>query len=91
MEEKSICGMIMAVLLDKRVESATEVQRTLTEHGCIIRMRLGLHEASKDYCTEDGLILLHTIGTVEEAQALEAALVAIPGVRVKSMGLNEAH
>lgn len=87
MDRPSACGTIMAVLLDKRVESAVEVQKALTKHGCVIRVRLGLHETSKDYCADEGLILLQLCATGEEVAALEADLTAIAGVRVKSMSL----
>ena len=89
MEDQGFCGSIMAVLLSKRAESALEVQKVLTEHGCIIRMRLGLHEASKDYCAEEGLILLHVSGSGEEAAALERDLSSVEGVRVKTMELRD--
>jgi hypothetical protein len=79
----------MAVLLARRVDSATEVQRILTKHGCMIRMRLGLHETSKDYCAEDGLILLQLCGEPQEYAALEADLSALDGVRVKTLRLDE--
>ena len=82
------CGAIMAVRLDKRVQSAVQVQEALTKHGCAIRMRLGLHETSKDYCAEEGLILLQVCATAEETAALAADLSAIEGVRVKQMVLD---
>jgi hypothetical protein len=62
MESQSLCDVVMAVLRNKRVESALEGQKVLTKHGCLIRVRLGLHETSKAYCAEDGLILLHLCG-----------------------------
>ena len=82
------CGTIMAVRLTRRVNSAVQVQEALTKHGCVIRMRLGLHETSKDYCAEDGLILLQVCATAEETAALEADLAALEGVRVKTMALD---
>ncbi len=82
------CGAIMALRLDKRMQTAVPVQEVLTRHGCAIRMRLGLHEASKDYCAEEGLILLQVCGTEQEVLALEADLGALEGVRVKKMTLD---
>ena len=84
----SNCGIIMALRLDKRVQSAVKMQEVLTTHGCAIRMRLGLHEASKDYCAEEGLILLQVCATPDEAAALESDLAAIEGIRVKTMSLD---
>jgi hypothetical protein len=82
------CGTIMAVRLARRVDSALQVQEVLTKHGCAIRMRLGLHETAKDYCAEEGLILLQVCATAEETAALEADLAAVHGVRVKTMALD---
>ena len=82
------CGTIMSLRLTRRVDSARQVQEVLTKHGCAIRMRLGLHETSKDYCSEDGLILLQICATPEETAALEADLASVEGVRVKTMGLD---
>jgi hypothetical protein len=89
MEDQSVCGLIMAMLLSKRVESAVEVQKILTQYGCSIRMRLGLHEASKDYCAEEGLIVLHVCGSEEEAAGLERELSSLEGVRVKTLELKD--
>ncbi len=76
--------VIMAVLLDRRREEALKVQEVLTNHGCIIKVRLGIHEVEKN-CSEGGLILLHLYGTNDEIKNLETALLECKGVRVKSM------
>lgn len=49
---------IMAIKLLPRNEVAPKVQEILTKHGCIIKTRLGLHEASKEACSQAGLIIL---------------------------------
>lgn len=49
---------IIAIKLSPRNSVAPKVQEVLTEYGCIIKTRLGLHEASKDKCSSAGLILL---------------------------------
>lgn len=77
--------IIMAVAIDPRSEHAPQVQTVLTKHGCIISTRLGLHEISKDYCSNRGLILLHINGETEEVNALEKDLQDIEGVKVKHM------
>jgi len=74
----------MAVTLSKRIAEAVKVQETLTRHGCIIRMRLGLHETG-DVCADDGLVLLHLCGTAKEVAALKTDLNKIKGVKAKTM------
>jgi len=76
---------IMAVAIDPRSEHAPQVQTVLTKHGCIINTRLGLHEASKDHCSNRGLIILHINGETEQFSDLKRELEDVEGVKVKHM------
>jgi len=78
------CRTIMAVTISKRFAEAVKVQQALTKHGCIIKLRVGLHEAG-NVCADDGLVLLHLCGTKKEITALKADLDKIKGVRAKTM------
>lgn len=80
------CYHLMAVLINHRVENAVQVQQALTKHGCIIKVRLGLHETD-NVCADDGLVLLQLGGSEEERKALENELNAIPGVKAKSLDI----
>jgi hypothetical protein len=82
------CGWVVAFKLDQRVENATKVQEVLTKHGCIIKARLGLHETSKDYCANYGLIILQCCGSSEDIDRLLADLNAVAGVTAKSICLD---
>ncbi|OQA01338.1 MAG: hypothetical protein BWY69_01398 [Planctomycetes bacterium ADurb.Bin401] len=61
------------------------VQPILTEYGCYIKTRLGLHEAGKDFCSPNGLILLELAGDPKKGEELEKKLMSIEGVSVKKM------
>ena len=78
------CYNIMAVLVNHRSKSAQELQDALTTHGCIIKMRLGLHEAD-NVCSEEGLILLQLGGDGAERKELEEDLNSIKGVKAKTL------
>jgi hypothetical protein len=78
----------MAILQENRVETAPKVQDILTEFGCFIRVRLGLHDAAIDQCTNTGLILLQLCGEDIPVKDMEAKLRAIPNVKVKTMDLD---
>ncbi|HHV19830.1 MAG TPA: hypothetical protein GXZ27_13500 [Thermoanaerobacterales bacterium] len=78
------CYNLMAVLINHRSKNAQEVQETLTKHGCIIKMRLGLHEAD-NACSEEGLIILQLGGDDTERDNLEKDLNSIEGVKAKSL------
>ena len=78
--------VIMGISIQRRSEAAKDVQDALTECGCFIRTRLGLHQASDEHCGEDGLIVLEFIpGASEHALELKRKLSGIPSVSVKTM------
>lgn len=81
------CYNIMALLIDRRSKNAVKIQEVLTEYGCIIRMRLGLHE-SGDACSEEGLVVLQVCGTDKDVKELENALNAVEGTTVKTMSIS---
>ena len=81
------CYNVMSVLTNKRVENVNEMQRVLTESGCIIKTRLGIHDASEDYCSNEGLIILNLVGSEEEIASLEEKLNEIPGIKAKTSRL----
>ena len=82
------CSTIMAILQENRVETAPKVQDVLTEYGCNIRLRLGLHDAALGACSNTGMILLQLCGEQEQNQALEQKLRSSPYVKVKIMALD---
>lgn len=57
---------VVLIKIDHRASEATKVQSILTEYGCNIKVRLGLHEVSKEYCANDGLVVLEVEGEVGE-------------------------
>ena len=78
---------ILGVHIHNRGENAVRVQQLLTEYGCNIKTRLGLHEV-ENANSPNGLVLLEMFG--EEARCLELAdkLDAIPGIEVQKMVFN---
>jgi len=57
---------VILVKIDHRSSEAAKVQHILTEFGCSIKVRLGLHEVSKEFCANDGLVILEVEGSTEE-------------------------
>lgn len=82
------CYYVVGIRMDNRVGNALKLQEALTKNGCMIRARLGLHEASEAFCANDGLIVLQPCGTPEEVAQLVSDLNGIPGVRAKLIDLN---
>ena len=74
---------VMLIKVDQRVKKAGDVQALLTKYGCSIKMRLGLHEADSDACSNQGLIILQLRGDGEELKKFEQELNEIEGVKAK--------
>lgn len=77
------CYNIMVMLLNNRVKNAVKLQEVLTDSGCMIKTRLGLHEANGEACSNDGLIILQLSGADEDIDALEKKLNSLDGVKAK--------
>jgi hypothetical protein len=82
--------IVMGVHITERVKHAGDVQKVLTEFGCQIRTRLGLHEADKKVCSPNGMILLDLVDDDVQVAGLKSKLTAIDGVEVQSMVFDHA-
>ena len=56
--------LIFGVHITNRVKRVPEIQKVLTEFGCSIKTRLGLHEADAKVCSPNGLIILEMVGEI---------------------------
>lgn len=77
--------IVLGVQVTNRVEKIMDVQKVLTEHGCNIRTRLGLHEVSKKSCSPTGLLIVDTFGDEADILAMEKKLKKIKGLVVRKM------
>ena len=76
--------VIMGIRLDNRANTAIEFQKILTNFGCIIKTRLGLHDVSGNKCAPNGIILLEVIDD-KEAEVFEKELCTIDGIEIQLM------
>ncbi|MCL1971664.1 MAG: hypothetical protein FWG57_01595 [Endomicrobia bacterium] len=76
---------ILILSVEKRKETALKVQKVLTESGCFIKTRLGLHESGEGKCSDTGLIILQLEASSAEIKALISNLKKIKGVKVNSV------
>ena len=81
------CKSIMVVLVSKRSKAAVEVQKLLTEWGCSIKTRLGIHDGVGNQCSDSGLIILEMVGEAAKISELKTKLSALDGVDVKLVEL----
>ena len=83
------CYQIMAVRIMNRDESAVAVQKVLTEYGCSIVTRLGLHDQSDHgTCSPSGLLVLQLCSDEATSKALESKLNALNGVKARLTDLS---
>lgn len=80
---------IIGIQITDRVKEAARVQDIMTKFGCTIKTRLGLHEVTENFCSQNGLILLELTGNPTEFPKLENALLSVPGLGVKKMIFQE--
>ncbi len=75
---------IMALRVNNRRVKAQAIQNVLTEYGCVVKVRLGLHETA-DECSDEGLIMIQLQGGKDEHKVMEEALNNIEGLKAVSM------
>jgi hypothetical protein len=76
---------VLGIQVTNRVENVPEVQKVLTQYGCNIRTRLGLHEVADSVCSTHGLLILETYGAEAAILEMEASLKKIKGLIVQKM------
>ncbi|KKI51716.1 hypothetical protein CHK_0883 [Christensenella hongkongensis] len=85
---KMNCYYIIGLRLNHRTSNAIKLQQALTEYGCNIKMRVGLHETSEEFCADDGVIMLQACGDKETVEKMVAAFNDVEGVTAKMLDLN---
>jgi len=77
--------LIIGIHISDRVHNVPGVQNLLTEYGCSIKTRIGLHAVDDKFCSPNGLILLEMAGPEKPTFELIEKLKAIGGVDVQTM------
>ena len=76
--------IILGVHIIDRTNRAVTVQSILTEFGCQIKTRIGLHDVHEGFCSPSGLVLLEAIDMPETYEMIEK-LQALDGVDLQKM------
>jgi len=77
--------IILGVQVTNRLQNVSEVQKVLSEYGCNIKTRLGLHDVNENYCSTTGLLLMETYGDEKSILEMETKLRAIDGLVIQKM------
>jgi len=76
---------LMGIVIGNRKDYAPAVQEVLTEYGCIIKMRIGLHEGIENSCSNEGFIILNLNDDDKKIDSFIKDLENIESVRVKNI------
>lgn len=79
------------IVVNKRQNEAVTVQKILTEWGCLIKTRLGLHDGVLDECSDVGSIILEMVGDAEKHKELVRKLNLLAGVSAKLIDIPIKH
>lgn len=85
MTKKMEKHIILGVHITDRTKNVAMVQQVLSEFGCFIKTRLGLHETTDDFCSPNGLLLLEMLDDDRQVTGLTHRLKEIEGVEVQQM------
>lgn len=77
--------LIYGVHITDRLHKATDVQKILTEYGCHVKTRIGLHEVSDEFCAPNGLLILEMFGDEGKCREAFDKLNALEGVEAKDI------
>jgi hypothetical protein len=78
---------LIAVKVSDREGVAQDLQKVLTKHGCLIKVRLGLHDMPANACSPAGLVIMEVEGEAAEIKALVDGLNALASVSAKQLSL----
>lgn len=76
---------IIGIRVTNRMKEAPKLQQLMSEYGCYIKTRIGLHEVQEDFCSENGIILLELFGDMKMKDEFEAKLNALEGIEMQRM------
>jgi hypothetical protein len=77
--------IVFGVHVTDRLNRVDAVQHLLSEYGCNIKTRLGLHEVSEKFCSPNGLLILEMAGDEKKSMELADKLAAVEGIEVQKM------
>jgi hypothetical protein len=77
--------IVFGIHVTDRLRHVDSVQRLLSEYGCNIKTRLGLHEVSEKFCSPNGLMILEMSGDEKNSMELADKLAAVEGIEVQKM------
>jgi hypothetical protein len=79
---------VLIVLIGDRKDTAVTIQKVLTDWGCTIKTRLGLHDGVLDNCTNSGLLILDIVGEKTKNEEMTRKLNLLKDVKAQLVTLS---
>ena len=79
--------VILGIKTEDRFETAISIQKILTDWGCFIRTRLGLHTITEKDCPKHALMILE-IPKKEKSVLIEQKLWDIGNIEIQRMDFD---
>ncbi|MEI6079356.1 MAG: hypothetical protein WCQ53_01795 [bacterium] len=79
---------VLLILIGDRKQEAGVVQKILTDWGCMIKTRLGIHDGVLDSCSNSGLLVLDIVGEKTKNEEMTRKLNLIKGVKAQLVTLS---
>jgi hypothetical protein len=76
---------IVGIHITDRLQNVPVFQALLSEYGCHIKTRIGLHDVSDNFCSPNGLVIVELVGADNKRNDFIAALKKINGIDVQTM------
>ncbi len=73
---------ILGIKLEERLENSLKFQKILSEYGCQIKTRLGLHSSENNSCTNWGIIILEFTGNENSLNNFEKEISVIENIKI---------
>ncbi len=78
---------LLVVLVGSRQKEALSIQEILTRYGCLVKTRLGIHDAGKNGCPDAGLIILELLPQQARIKKFRKELGSLPGVKTRLVSI----
>lgn len=79
---------VLLVLLNNRKQTAITFQKILTDWGCMVKTRLGIHDGVLNKCSNSGLVILDIVGQKKKLNEMTRKLNLVKGIKAKLVTLN---
>ena len=74
---------VLLVLLNDRKKTAITFQKILTDWGCMVKTRLGIHDGVLNKCSNSGLVILDIVGQKKKLNEMTRKMNLVKGIKAK--------